>query len=217
MAVMIRMNSQAVPYSELTYIGFRLAYSDTLERLELARQLDLSQEHCHGYLAEVPFLRQVPVQVQLELLMETWARHLDSQEWQATLLDESVLYAAFETAARMIRLEPTIASRFLARGPIPCGMKLNSGYADALQKMHLKLIGNCSFLVISQYQDLPPSEIQAWKQSEGIPPAADECLFDALGRWYVSRDFLQHSTGLLAEQEAEHLASFFQSTGCCVR
>lgn len=214
---MIRLQSRTVPYSELSYIGFRLAYSDTCERLELAHQLDLGRERSFGYLSEVPFLRHVPVQVQLDLLLETWSRHLDSREWQATLVDESVLYAAFETAARMIRIEPTIASRFLARGPIPCAVSLNQSYAEALQKLHLQLVGEGRFLLFSRFQDLSPDMAEAAKRKHGIPPAAGECLFEVLSRWYVSRELETRSVGLLTEDETRRLLSLFDAAGCCLK
>lgn len=212
---MLVLAPHILPATELTYAAFRLALLDTRERLELAHQLDLNPERNFGFLTEVPFLRNVPAQVQIDLLLQTWARHLDRRRYFATLIDESVVYSVCETAARVIRTEPEIARRFLARGPQTWTAELNSKAADSLQKLHLNFARDGLFLMLSQFQDIPPRDAVPLKEKYGIRSSACECLFDVLGRWYASPDLLTRTPGLLTRVETEQLGSLLLAARCC--
>ena len=211
---MLNAASQTLARTELTYIAFRLACLDTRERLELAVQLDLCPERNFGFLTEVPFLRNVPAQIQLDLLLETWSRHLTPIPQPASLLDESVVYAACETAARLIRTEPDVARRFLHRGPVQCGSLLDIHLADQLQHLHLSFAQEGLFLLLSQFQDIPPLEAVPLKRDHGLQDDAADCLFDVLGRWYLTPQVLTHATGLLTRVETEQMGVLLQAAGC---
>jgi hypothetical protein len=212
---MLQFGSKLLPQCELVYVAFRLACVDTRERLELAHQLDLSPERNFGFLMEVPFLRNVPAQVQMDLLLTTWSKYVDPATHAATLLDESVLYAACETSARIVRTDPEVARRFISRGPVDSHTPLNSSTADALQKLHLSLAQNGLFLLLSQFQDIPPREAVPLKQQWGLQDENAECLFDVLGRWYVSTAILSLATGLLTRVETEQLGTLLNAARCC--
>lgn len=214
MSSMLSNASGTLPRTELVYVAFRLACHDTRERLELAFQLELNPERNFGFLTEVPFLRNVPAQVQLDLLLETWSRHITPIPHPASLLDEAILYAACETAARMIRTEPEVARRFLHRGPVRCGCLLNNDSADALQRVHLSFAQEGLFLLLSQFQDIPPLEAVPLKQQQGLKSDDCECLFEVLGRWYISAEILAHSAGLLTRVEMEQLGSLLNAARC---
>ena len=89
--------------SNLVYLAFRLAAEDTVSDIELQQELDEDQDCPLGFLSEVPLLELVPLQVQVDLLAETWNRHRRNQLIAASLLDAAVVFAAFETAKRIIR------------------------------------------------------------------------------------------------------------------
>jgi len=211
---MLVIGPRTLPRTELVYIAFRLACLDTRERLELALQLDLCPERNFGFLTEVPFLRNVPAQVQLDLLTDTWSRHLTPIPEPATLLDESVIYAACEAAARLIRLEAEVARRFLCRGPIECGSELTPPLADNLQRLQTSVVQQGLFLLLSQFQDIPPMEAVPLKEVHGLTDEASECLFDVLGRWYVSPSILSRTNGLLTRVETEQLGSLLTAARC---
>lgn len=215
MATMLVLAPHTLPPSDLTYAAFRLALLDTRERLELAHQLDLNPDRNFGFLTEVPFLRNVPAQVQIDLLLLTWSRHADRRRHFASLIDESVVYSVCETAARMIRTEPEIARRFLTRGPQVWPGLLDGRTADALQRLHLGFARDGLFLMLSQFQDIPPQEAVPLKEKYGIRDAACECLFDVLGRWYASPEILTRTGGLLTRVETEQLGSLLSASGCC--
>jgi len=214
MHTMLRVSSKSLPRTEITYIAFRLACLDTRERLELAVQLDLCPERNFGFLTEVPFLKNVPAQVQIDLLLETWARHITPVPQPASLLDESVVYAACETAANLIRTEPEVARRFLNRGPVACSHPVDDRLADTLQKLHLEFAQQGLFLLLSQFQDIPPLEAVPLKRDQGFEEGAIDCLFDVLGRWYVSPEMLTRAAGLLTRVETEQLGSLFNLARC---
>lgn len=199
--VMLLIDKKPLPRSELVYVAFRLAFCETRERLVLTRQLNLSGDGNFGFLTEVPFLRHVPPQVQLDLLLETWFRHLCDAPCRATLVDESVLYAVCETASRMMRQHRDDARRYLRQGPFRCHCPYDYAYADRLQKLHLDFTHGGHFLLISQFQDIPPDESVALKREYGLD--ADDCerLFDVLARWHVQTDVYRLGRGLLTEQE----------------
>ncbi|WP_437187129.1 hypothetical protein SH668x_000511 [Planctomicrobium sp. SH668] len=211
---MLNVASQSLARTEITYIAFRLACLDTRERLELAVQLDLCPERNFGFLTEVPFLKNVPAQIQLELLFQTWAKHITPIPQPATLLDESIVYAACETAARMIRSEPDVVRRFLNRGPIHCSQIVNNDLAKKLQVLHTQFSQAGLFLLLSQFQDIPPLEAVPLKQDYGFEGDSTECLLEVLGRWYVSPAMVHESNGLLTRVEAEQLGALLRIAGC---
>ena len=111
---------------------------------------------CFGFLTEVPFLRAVPPHVQLDLLAETWCKHASTEKFVANLVDESVIYAACETSARIVEQEPHVITRYLAGGPQQVSPKADSLLAGELRALHLNLASDGDFLMISQFEDMPP-------------------------------------------------------------
>ena len=211
---MLFVGSKSVPRSDLAYAAFRVSFLDTGERIVMARQLELAADRSFGYLTQVPFLRHVPPHVQLDLLANTWSKCSSHRAYRANLVDESVLYAACETAAQMVRNEPTTVERFLRHGPVPFIGAIDHTQADALQKFHLDLDNSGNFLLLSQFQDIPPGEAFPLKRKYGIQQSECECMFDVLGRWYVSSGLLEKTRGLLTHTEAEQSRSLFAHRTC---
>lgn len=201
LSTMLTISADTLPRTDLTYLAFRAAWCETLERIVLAQQITLTGEWTFGYLTEVPFLRQVAPQVQLDLLLATWQRHISETPQPATLLDQSVVYSVCETAARMVRHDPGTLSRFLSKGPQSLRRKPNAQLARALQRLQLSTCHEGHFLLISQFLDLPPREARTLQGEFGIRPEDCDPLFDALGRWYLSSDFDANAAGLLTADE----------------
>ncbi len=190
-----------VPQIDIAYIAFRVAFFDTLERIALADQVGLTGDRCFGYLTEVPFLRSVPPQVQLDYLLETWNRHIDIDRHQATLADESVIYAVCETAARIVSVDPQTARRYMRSGPREVYHDFDPHLASTLQAFHVNLPNEGDFLLISQFQDMPPDEALKVKKKFGISIPACEVMFDMLSRWHISLEFAKNVDGLLSQTE----------------
>lgn len=119
-----------LPNNTLSYLAFRIACLDTLERIVLARQFNPEAAEGFGYLTEVPFLRAVPPQVQLDLLSETWQKHLHRERFEGDLVDESVLFAVCETAARVAEQESPQFKTWGTSGPRAHLAHFKRGVAD---------------------------------------------------------------------------------------
>jgi hypothetical protein len=197
---MITVATDTLPQNGLTYLAFRISFKETLERITLAQQLE-SETEFFGYLTEVPFLRAVPPHVQLDLLAETWHRHAAKQYFAATVLDEAVIYAACETAARVAEHEPGVVSGYLRGGPVHLDLKPGRRVANELRSLHLSLSNDGDFLIVSQFEDIPPDDARRLKRDFGLDEARLECLFDALGRWSMSPGYLSNLMGLLSKEE----------------
>jgi hypothetical protein len=160
-----------------------------------------------GYLTEVPFLVQVAPQVQLDLLLETWHRHLSTTEYEATLLDEAVVYAAAETAARLARNDRPALKRFAETGPVACQFRVNLSLARRMVRLHQELTRDADILLLTQFLDLPPREARTLKVEFGLRPKDCAPLFEALGQWTVSPGLEQRANELLTETEASTAAT----------
>lgn len=207
---MLQIADDLLPQSLLTYVAFRVALRETVDRLAAERQ-----GRCDfppGYLAEVPFLREVAMPVQLDLLAATWDRHMSRHRRAATLLDESVVYAACEFTAALLEREPQVLLQRLRGGPLDLAVPLDHALAADLRHVYLKLSNDGDFLLIGQLLDLPPEDAHDWKQRLGIDVARVEPLFDALGRWHPAPELIGNLHGLVTAAEAQHLSQLLVAT-----
>ncbi|MBX3443626.1 MAG: hypothetical protein KF774_14560 [Planctomyces sp.] len=207
---MLLIGDDLLPQTDLSYFAFRVAFCETLERIVLAEQARLSADASFGYLTEVPFLRNVPPRVQLDLLVDTWSGHYDASTVSGSLMDEAVIYAACETAVRVVGADRKAIRRFLRGGPRPLFPVLDEALAASLHALHMDLATEGDFLLISQFQDFPPDEAKVLKERFRLTDAACEPLFEALGRWHVKRDFCIRARGLLTPQEAVKVAGILR-------
>jgi hypothetical protein len=201
MEFMLAIQTDTLPQTGLSYFAFRIAFQETLERICLAQQVGNYTAECFGFLTEVPFLRAVPPHVQLDLLAETWCKHASTEKFVANLVDESVIYAACETSARIVEQEPHVIIRYLAGGPQHVTAKADGLLAGELRALHLNLASDGDFLMISQFEDMPPSEAAESKRQFGLDDNRFEVMFDVLGRWAMSHSFLQNLCGLMTKEE----------------
>lgn len=209
---MLTIAQQLLPNNTLSYLAFRIAFLETLERIVLARQFGPDAAEGFGYLTDVPFLRAVPPQVQLDLLSETWQKHTHRERLDANLVDESVLYAVCETAARIAEQEPQQFAGWAKFGPRRLSLPSLPGLPNKLRQVHLALPNEGDFLLISQFEDLPPFEALSLKAEFGIEPSKCEAMLEVLGRWRVSPGFAGRLSGLLTDREVAQAVMVVQST-----
>ena len=202
---MLSIASDILPQTCISYVAFRIAFCETLERITLAKQVGGPADG-FGYLTEVPFLHAVPPQIQLDLLAETWAKHLSDTPEEATLIDESVIYAICETASHLVQHQPKTVRSILKTGPLELELRVNRQLAGDLQALHLNLSNAGDFLMISQFEDMPPQEARPLKEQFGMDEGRLEAMFDVLGRWYPRPNFLKDLEGLLIPKEIDRVA-----------
>lgn len=198
---MLTIATDILPQTQLSYVAFRVAFQDTLERVVLAKQMGERDTSCFGFLTEVSFLRAVAPHVQLDLLAETWAKHMAQEPVEADLVDESVVYAACETSAAVAEHDPSAFCRYLKNGPLNIELAADAFLAAELRGLHANFTQEADFLVISQFQDLEPDEARRLKWEFGLDELRLEALFEVLGLWTMSADFLNHLDGLLTKRE----------------
>jgi hypothetical protein len=213
MGAMLKICNDLVSVSEAAYVAFRIAGRDTLERMLLSEQAGFEGDGPYGFLTEVPFLRSVPPQVQIDLLAATWKRLLLTDSVQGTLVDESVIYAACETTARLIASDRATAERLIADGPRPTALPPTPAAVQQIHAVHLDLSNEGNFLLISQFQDIPPTEARILKAKFGLPEPACEVMFDALGQWHASHAFAENAAGLLSAREIRRTTALLASAG----
>ena len=209
---MLTIAQQLLPNNTLSYLAFRIACLDTLERIVLAGQFGPDAAEGFGFLTDVPFMRAVPPQVQLDLLSETWQKHTRRERLDADLVDESVLFAVCETAARIAEQETLQFNGWAKQGPRRMSLPSQAGLPDKLRQVHLALPNEGDFLLISQFEDLPPFESLSLKAEFGLEPSKCEAMFEALGRWHVSAGFAGRLSGLLTDREIAQAVMVVQST-----
>jgi len=198
---MLTISTDTLPQSCLSYVAFRVSFLETLERISLAQQVGSYGTDSFGFLTEVPFLRTVAPHVQLDLLAETWSKHVANVPVEATLLDESVVYAVCETSSRLVENEPETIDRFLEGGPLDVDLTVDHFLAPELRGLHLNLSNEGDFLMISQFEDMLPAEARRLKKKFGLSEERLETMFEILGRWTMSADFLNYLEGLLTGKE----------------
>jgi hypothetical protein len=208
---MLKIGPDLLPQSLLSYVAFRVSLRDTWSQLErvLSGEGDAG---CEGFLAEVAFLREAPLHVQLDVLATTWHKHLSGKPFAGDLLDESVIYAVCEFTARWAEREPQRITRALRHGPFDVAVPVDHGLASDLRGLYLNLSNAGDFLLMGQFLDLPPDEASSWKRQIGIDEARLDVLFDTLGRWHVSPEFLDKLSGLVTAVESAHLARLVRVT-----
>jgi hypothetical protein len=201
---MLTICNDTLPNNALSYLAFRVACLDTLERMVLASQFDVDFSDGIGFLTEVPFLRAVPPQVQLDVLSETWHKHSRRERIACDLLDESVIFAACETAARAAQQDASQMRAWVQSGPRQISLSRKRSLDEQLRQLYLSLSNEGDFLLISQFEDLPPFEALSLKAEFGLQPSKCEPMFDVLGRWHVKPGFAGRLTGLLTDREIAH-------------
>lgn len=207
---MITIANDKLPQTFLSYIAFRVALLDTMERISWTLQFESLDDDRFGYLTEVPFLRSVPPHVQLDLLVNTWAKHISPENHEADLVDEAIVYAVCESSARIAEEESPMLQRFLKKGPLAVDVVADHQLASELRGLHLKLSNEGDFLLIGQFSDLPPEESDRLKNKFEFNSERAEVMFDVLGRWHVASDYSGRTEYLLSEEEAKRSYELIQ-------
>lgn len=198
------LNSSRLPNNNTAYCAFRLSLRLTLCLME---DEHLTPNDPSGYLAYVPFLRQVPPAVQVDLLGEVWKRHQSRRCIQATLLDAAIVYAACEMTANTIEDDAKFARIFFKHGP----RTVRPQPPDRIRNLFLRFWDDIDFLTVEHWQDLPPDQARALKQFMRLSDEEIEPLYKALERGRASPNVLSNLKGLLTKQEALHSATLLRT------
>ncbi|WP_373649546.1 hypothetical protein [Schlesneria sp. DSM 10557] len=204
---MLKICQSPLPQSTLSYVAFRVAFRQTFDEILAQHEAVGTSDNSRGYLREVSFLQEVAPAVQLELLASTWHKHVSREIHQSDLVDESVIYAACETTARLVESRREYVIEALAGGPLDLTLPLDAYFARELRLLYLELPSQGDFLLVNQFLDLDPEMAIDCKLQMGIDPQRMTPLFDALGRWRISPQMSKWLRGLLTQTETALVTS----------
>ena len=198
---MITIANDQLPQTKLAYLAFRIAFLETLDRVTWTLQFDSLKDERFGFLTEVPFLKAVAPHIQLDLLLETWQKHASEEIHEASLVDESVVYACCETSARIVEEDSDLAYRLIQEGPQEIKLTVDHHLAAELRNLHLSLANEGDFLLIGQFADLSPDDAISLKKKFSFNQERAEAMFEILGRWRLSGPFEDRGHGLITARE----------------
>ncbi len=190
--------------SLLTYSAFRIAALDALQRLR-----EPSDDSDSGYLSELPLLREVAPQVQMELLSSTWKKGCSARLYPPTVVDECVLHCVFERSVEMILSQTDTAKDFLASGPKEVGPEDFVWLPVRIRTLHLTLPLPKS-VAAAQPCQVVDSGRQAGYNEVPVGPTPRDQLFEVLGRWRVNRNLAWNFDGLLTTTEILELTQILR-------
>ncbi|HSG71081.1 MAG TPA: hypothetical protein VLA12_11735 [Planctomycetaceae bacterium] len=200
----LALNRLSVPRIELTYLACRIAFLETQERIVLARQFPETPQEGFGYLTEVPFLREVSPEVQLDLLARAWERCSTDNTPPFSMLEESILFAACERAVWCLGCEESdVIERHLGSGPVSLAGRSRNEWQTLLQMYQFDVSPMADFLLLDELADLSPEEAECARTDWGISREQTDPMFDVLSEWRSSPGMHDRLAGLLTPGEIE--------------
>ena len=197
-------NQSILPEDDLVYLAFLFSLNETIADIEIYSDLNDDDVPC-GFLAMVPFLHAVPLQVQVELLGETWSNHRHENQFQATLLDAAIVYAAFMTASRIIDDEPGLAADWLADNILKVNSRIIHRAPERLESLFDCWWDDRDFLMLDDFQDMPPEQAKSIRMMMRLPEAMIEPMFDVLERGRVLPNVGDKLKGLISPEEIQNV------------
>ncbi|MFK7818398.1 MAG: hypothetical protein AB8G99_06755 [Planctomycetaceae bacterium] len=198
--------------SFLTYVAFRVAALHTFELLSGKRPA--FEDDDYGYLSELPLIREVAPQVQLELLADTWKKGCDSKLYPPTIIDECVLHCAFERSVELVLSQPITAKRLMSGGSRDMSGVNLSWLPVRLRTLQLTLPLPTAIDAAQVADSVVSGPVPGYN---GVPvgPTPRDQLFEVLGRWRVNRNLAWGFDGLLTTSEILEITRFLHS-GCAI-
>lgn len=203
---------------EFTYAAMRAGFVSTLDGLlRLSLDPDSNYSCPIGFLSCFPMLSGMAPQIQLECLLKTWQTMGSSQQEPRELLDELVIYAAYEALAVASEEKRAYSLKAISNGPRNSSLRSDTWLHSKARCLQLTGSGSSEPLFLrelAQIQDPNPwfdTEMgQNWCEKR-------EELLELVGRWAASREVILGSAGLLTQDEQDILRAFFEEHPGLVR
>lgn len=195
---------------EVTYTAMRAAFVVTLDGL-LRSSLDPTSafEKSLGFFGCYPLLNSTSPQIQLECLLRTWQRCFQDNE-PADLLDECVIYAAYETLADVCCAESSRTLNVALNGPHVLNSQQDQWLCSKTRCLQAAGQEDATRRVVQHLAE--PRDANRWAgmpDGEFSSEASDE-LLELVGRWRAAKSVVLGSSGLLTEDEQDILRAFFE-------
>ncbi len=195
---------------EITYTAMRAAFVSTLDSLlRYALDPDTISESSSGFLSCFPMLNGMAPQIQMECLLRTWQR-LPTSADAPELLDELVVYAAFESLAGVTCEKQSASLRVVLNGPRVISSEPIHWLHSKTRCMQIAGPTPRQTMFLRELQQI--EDPCPWLESE---MGANWCenreeLLELVGRWVAQKDLILGSEGLLTRDEQDILRAFFE-------
>ena len=200
-------NRRLLPRNDLVYAAFLLSLQETAHCIESGLEVDEEEDKPDGFLVQIPFLQPIPLQVQVDLLAETWTRHCSDDSIDASLLDAAIVYAAYMTAARMLHDAPAVAATWLESGPRKVDPRVLHESPEPWEDLFDQWWDDRDFLMVNEFPDMPPEKAQYVRWLLRLPEEMIRTMFDALERGRPSPQVGERLDGLLSIDQIGHVVS----------
>jgi hypothetical protein len=212
------IDCELTPSAQITYVALRAAFVTTLDCL-LRYSLD-PQSNClcsHELFGCFPTLHGTAPQMQLEGLFRTWHRWNQSDVQEPDLLDELVLYAAFEALARIASDSRNKSLRVVMNGPHATYAKSEQWLTSQARTLLICPSSPPRHSLLREVSQLSQNTQKFRPESPEEPDAAKQELLGLVGRWVAQREVVLGSRGLLTQDEQDLLRAFFEEHPGLVR
>jgi hypothetical protein len=96
---------------------------------------------------------------------------------------------------------PEVAGAWLQGGPRKVSARIIKRRSHRLEELFEAFWDDQDFLLIEEFQDLPPDPARQIKDMLRLPDEVIEPMYAALERWYVSPNVAENLVGLLTDAE----------------
>ena len=216
--ISMMVDPQSSRICQMQYTAFRAAFVTTLDCL-LRYSLDPNGAAARpsGFLDCFPMLNGTAPQIQMECLFSTWSRLQQSSGDPMQLLDDLILYAAYESLAKLAEGKSSQPLKVVMNGPVPA-----SGDHDqwlysktrCLQLADSRAAGPHFLRELSEIED-PSPDLNP--EFSAIWPEQREETLNLVGRWVAQKEVLLGTVGLLTNDEKDILRAFFEEHSGLVR
>jgi hypothetical protein len=193
-----------LPQNELVYIAFRLCFFDVATDIDVTKGTEDEDEQFGFLHNQVPFFRDVPPIVQLDLLASLWAKHRHPNIQEIYLAEAAVLYAICHDAGRIaVEWLELDLSGPLDGGPVTVTCRATDQIREELDELFDHFWDDEDFLMVGDSPDREPFSERLGTFVLGIPKEWIDEMFAVLGRAKPGPEMLRNLRGLLTDKEIE--------------
>ncbi len=211
-------DSRSTPDCEITYTALRSAFVLTLDSL---LRYSLDPESLFGtrigFMSCFPMLNGTAPQIQLEFLFRTWSRIQNESTSSLDLLDDLVLYAAYESLAQVTTDKKNHSLNVALRGPKRLSSESDVWLHSKVRCFQISWAGPVKTQFLRELKEI--GDPGPWFESEIEQNCGEnrEELMEVVGRWHAQKNVLLGSEGLLTQDEQDILRAFFEEHPGLVR
>lgn len=191
---------------EIMYLAFRAAFLTTFARAEAEHSVDNSTA-TPGFLDRLPLAKGIATHVQLDLLLQAWAR-VSAGDNDLSVVDQCVCYCATDELALIGMAENHHSIAQICNGP-NSEFKVDPLWlASKLRTVQITWPFPVDSAMLLRDFDFLTTDLDHRPRTFSIAAATE--ILDAVGSWLVNPSILSNAKGLLTLSEQERLGCFFQ-------